>query len=80
MSSNYQLKITEIINGNAKKLVLNSSVKESTCFITKLANLSKTKLKIKKVPPVLESDHSKLLKSSSHLLKKNKNRIRKKWP
>ena len=35
MSSNYQLKITEIINGNAKKLVLNSSGKKSTCFITK---------------------------------------------
>ena len=35
MLSDYQLKITEIINGNAKKLLLNSSVKESTCFITK---------------------------------------------
>ena len=50
MLSDYQLKITEIINGNAKKLVLNSSVKEKVrVSLQKLANLSKTKLKLKKV-------------------------------
>ena len=81
MLSDYQLKITEIINGNAKKLVLNSSVKEKVrVSLQKLANLSKTKLKLKKVRLVLESDHSKLLKSYITFTKKKRNRIRKKWP